>query len=169
MANSISPREFTGRHMAIIMVLFFGTITAVNIYMATSASRSWTGLVVKNSYVASQKFNDNAKKARKQNALGYKGALSYSQGKLNFAVTDKKQMPASLSNIRIKLGRPTHVLRDTEVALAREKKGVFSAPHRLDDGSWQFQVLGDLNSAETGLKVWKMNYRFLIKDGKMVK
>ena len=49
--------EFTGRHMAIIMVAFFGVIIAVNLTMATLASRSWTGLVVKNSYVESQKFN----------------------------------------------------------------------------------------------------------------
>ena len=53
-----APKEFTGRHMLAIMLAFFGTIIAVNLVMAIFASRSWTGLVVKNSYVASQEFNE---------------------------------------------------------------------------------------------------------------
>ena len=54
------PAEFTGRHMLAIMLAFFGVIIAVNLVMATLASKSWTGLVVKNTYVASQQFNRKA-------------------------------------------------------------------------------------------------------------
>ena len=46
--------RFTGFHMLACMIVFFGVIVAVNLTMATLASQSWTGLVVKNSYVASQ-------------------------------------------------------------------------------------------------------------------
>ena len=42
------------------MLAFFGVIIAVNVVMATLASTSWTGLVVENSYVASQEFNRKA-------------------------------------------------------------------------------------------------------------
>ncbi|MEM6762131.1 MAG: FixH family protein [Pseudomonadota bacterium] len=48
-----APREFTGRHMLLIMFAFFGTVITVNIVMATLASSSWTGLLAKNGYVAS--------------------------------------------------------------------------------------------------------------------
>ena len=45
-------RPFTGRHMAAIMVAFFGVVIAVNVYMARLATSTFTGVVVENSYVA---------------------------------------------------------------------------------------------------------------------
>ncbi len=60
---------FTGWHMLGIMVAFFGVIIAVNITMAYKAVSSWSGLVVKNTYVASQEFNDKAETGKEQAAL----------------------------------------------------------------------------------------------------
>ena len=51
------PGEFTGRHMAMILVTFFGIVIAVNITMARYASSTFGGLVVDNIYVASLNFN----------------------------------------------------------------------------------------------------------------
>ena len=48
---------FTGWHMLGVIGLFFGTIISVNFYMAYQAVHSWSGLVVENTYVASQQFN----------------------------------------------------------------------------------------------------------------
>jgi nitrogen fixation protein FixH len=62
---------FTGRHMAAIMVSFFGVVIAVNLTMAYFASRSFGGLVVENSYVASQSFNGWLAQARAQDALDW--------------------------------------------------------------------------------------------------
>lgn len=59
-AQTDKPKEFTGRHMLAIMLAFFGVIIAVNGVMATFATRSWSGLVVENTYVASQQFNERA-------------------------------------------------------------------------------------------------------------
>ena len=59
-------REFTGRHMLLIMLAFFGVIISVNIVIAVIANKSWTGLIVKNSYVASQEFNAKISDANKQ-------------------------------------------------------------------------------------------------------
>ena len=53
-ANPTPEREFTGWHMAITMIAFFGVIISVNLTMAILASSTWTGLIVKNGYVASQ-------------------------------------------------------------------------------------------------------------------
>ena len=47
--NAEKQFRFTGYHMLAIMVAFFGVVIAVNLTMATFASRSWTGLVVENS------------------------------------------------------------------------------------------------------------------------
>ena len=57
--------EFTGRHMLGIMLAFFATVIAVNVTMAMFASKSWTGFVVRNSYVASQEFNERSEERRR--------------------------------------------------------------------------------------------------------
>ncbi|KLI65061.1 FixH family protein [Aurantiacibacter marinus] len=64
-------QPFTGRHMAIIMVCGFGVIIAVNLFMATLAVGGFSGVVVKNSYVASQQFNGWLDEAQAQEALGW--------------------------------------------------------------------------------------------------
>ena len=61
---------FTGRHMLLVMVAFFGVTITVNLVLAFFATSSWTGLIVKNSYVASQEYNEKLAEARAQDALG---------------------------------------------------------------------------------------------------
>lgn len=64
-------RRFSGRHMTVILVAFFGVVVAVNLTMATFATRTFGGVVVDNSYVASQKYNHWLDAARKQRQLGW--------------------------------------------------------------------------------------------------
>lgn len=67
----MSVRRFTGRHMWLTMVGFFGTVIAVNFIMAGYASSTFGGTVVDNSYVASQKFNGWLRASRAQAQLGW--------------------------------------------------------------------------------------------------
>jgi nitrogen fixation protein FixH len=69
-------RPITGRHMAMVFVAFFGVVVAVNITMATLASSSFSGTVVDNSYVASQKFNGWLAQSRAQDRLGWATSVS---------------------------------------------------------------------------------------------
>lgn len=71
-----TKRPFTGRHMAMIMVAFFGVVVAVNLTMATLASSSFGGTVVDNSYVASQRYNQWLATAREQDRLGWNTPVS---------------------------------------------------------------------------------------------
>jgi nitrogen fixation protein FixH len=64
-------RPFTGWHMLAMMVAFFGTVMAVNFTMARIAVGSFGGVVVENSYVASQHFNEWLAESRGQEALGW--------------------------------------------------------------------------------------------------
>ena len=70
-------RTFTGRHMAMIMVGFFGVIIAVNFTMARFATATFGGIVVENSYVASQEFNGWLEEAEKQRALGWDAVTTW--------------------------------------------------------------------------------------------
>ena len=64
--------QFTGRHAAMILAAFFGVVIAVNFTMAMFATQTFGGVVVENSYVASQKYNGWLAAAERQNELGWK-------------------------------------------------------------------------------------------------
>lgn len=64
-------KGITGRHMTAILVAFFGVVIAVNVTMATFATRTFGGQVVENSYVASQEYNRWLAAARTQGRLGW--------------------------------------------------------------------------------------------------
>ena len=82
-APTTQPKPFTGRHMLFAMLAFFGVIIAVNLTMAAFATKSWTGLVVKNSYVASQAFNRELEQAKVQAARGWTGDITYRKVQLS--------------------------------------------------------------------------------------
>ena len=75
------PRPFTGWHMTGILVAGFAVVIAVNMVMATMAVRSFGGVVVENSYVASQKFNGWLAQARAQQKLGWQDQTTLDAGR----------------------------------------------------------------------------------------
>lgn len=77
----MTVRRFTGRHMLITMLAFFGTIVAVNFTMAWLASSTFGGTVVDNSYVASQRFNGWLAAGRAQQALGWSVRIDLDAGR----------------------------------------------------------------------------------------
>ncbi len=64
-------KRITGWHAAAALIAFFGVVIAVNVTMAVFAVRTFGGVVVENSYVASQKYNGWLEAARRQNELGW--------------------------------------------------------------------------------------------------
>ena len=64
-------REFTGKHMAAILVGGFAIVISVNMFMAYKATHDFGGVVVENSYVASQKYNEWLNQAEREKALGW--------------------------------------------------------------------------------------------------
>lgn len=69
-------RPFTGRHMTIILVAFFGVVVGVNLLMARFAISGFGGTVVDNSYVASQHYNERLAAGRAARALGWHAAVT---------------------------------------------------------------------------------------------
>ena len=64
-------KRFTGWHFTAIITAFFGVVVAVNLTMAVFATRTFGGVVVENSYVASQKYNDWLAAAKRQQKLAW--------------------------------------------------------------------------------------------------
>lgn len=137
-----APRQFTGRHLLLIMLAFFGVIIAVNVTMATLANTSWTGFVVKNSYIASQQFNRKAEEGRKQAALGWEAQFALDEGVVRFALADARGQAVPLLEGTTAFRRPTSDREDVTVALVAAD-GALEGAVALADGAWIVEVLAD--------------------------
>ncbi|TIO06396.1 FixH family protein [Mesorhizobium sp.] len=147
-ANTQKSREFTGRHMLVTILAFFGVIIAVNLTMATLASTSWTGLVVENTYVASQQFNRKAEEGRAQAALGWTGKLTIASGEVRYSLSDATGKPVPLRGVKILFRHPAYEGGDKAVTLALASDQEFAAQHLPRDGVWIVEVDADAGLAE---------------------
>ena len=156
-----SSREFTGRHMLVIMVAFFSVIIAVNLTMAFFARSSWTGAVVENTYVASQQFNRKVAEGRAQAALGWKAELAMADGKVSYRLTDSLGDMVAARQAMASFRRPAHAGEDQQVALIRQPDGSLSAPVELRDGNWIVEI-----DTEVGLEhPYRDTRRLILRDG----
>lgn len=140
MMRQSSSGEFTGRHMLLVMLAFFGVIIAVNLTMATLANTSWSGLIVKNSYVASQHFNAQAQAARAQEALGWTGTMRYEAGAFRYVLADADGAPVALATSEAFFRRPVDDRHDQTIALSPEGSGTLVGAVDLKDGLWIVEV-----------------------------
>lgn len=127
--------SFTGRHMLVIMISFFGLIIAVNFTMAWLASNTFGGTIVANSYVASQQFNSWLQAARDQKTLGWQAQLALddqrhvvlSMGGPGFTATGTAHHP---------LGRAA----DVPLVFATQGDGRLQSVVTLPAGRWQVRA-----------------------------
>ncbi|MDT9598511.1 FixH family protein [Sphingosinicella rhizophila] len=129
-------KRFTGWHMAAILVAFFGTVVAVNLTMATIATRTFGGTVVDNSYVAGRSFNAWLKAARAQEKLGWTSRVALDERRLvAVAVLEQGSPPEGL----VASGLARHPLgRESDIALRFRPTGVgnFRSDQPLPRGRW---------------------------------
>ncbi|MCB2130137.1 MAG: FixH family protein [Rhodobacteraceae bacterium] len=125
-------RELTGRKVFLITASAFAVIIAVNVVMAVKAVRTFPGLEVSNSYVASQSFD--ADRAA-QNALGWTLTESYADGQLRLSFRDAAGQPVRVENLSATVGRPTEASDDLNPEFAWAA-GDYVAPASLAPGKW---------------------------------
>lgn len=130
-------REITGKHVLIGFVAAFGLIIAVNMFMAFSAVKTFPGLEVKNSYVASQEFN---KRKALQEALGWSVSARHAGQELTLSITDARGNPVEVKELNAILGRPTNVKQDVEPEF-RFNGTAYVAPVTLEDGNWDIRMV----------------------------
>ena len=149
-------REFTGRHMLLLVFAFFGVVIAVNVGMATVATTSWTGLVVQNSYVASQEFETRRLAHEAQKAAGWTATFAFEGDRASLRVTDREGRPIDLGGVQLHVNRPVGGHDDQSVALARSEDGTYGAALVLDAGVWDGQVV----ASDTPLGPFQLHERF---------
>lgn len=130
--------EFTGRHMAALIVGGFGIVIAVNLAMAVLASSTFGGVVVENSYAASQEFNSWLDAAERDQGLGWDiGVTRNDAGRL---VVSTANVPAGavVSGVaRHPLGVEADRVLDFE-DVAGER---FISRQRLPGGRWTLRLV----------------------------
>lgn len=133
-------RPFTGRHFALIICAAFAVVIAVNITMATLASRTFSGAVVKNGYVASQDFNSWIERGKKQAAIGWQARTRVEGDTLAVTATDRDGAPLAGAKVSVHLIHPFRAGEARWVDLAEAEPGAYVAPHALTRGQWEANI-----------------------------
>ncbi|MCL6707808.1 FixH family protein [Pseudomonas sp. R2.Fl] len=134
---------FTGWHMAGVMVLFFGTIISVNFLMAYYATSTWSGLVVKNTYIASQEFNGKAAAIREMLATGIKGKLTVTGEEIRYNLSIPDQGPVAADRVTAHFKRPVGEHQDFVAELTPAGEGDYVANHKVLPGHWIVEVIAE--------------------------
>lgn len=153
-------KEFTGYHMFGVISLFFGVIIAVNLTLAFFAANSWTGLVVENSYIASQFFDDDKRVREQQLALGWQSDFRYQHGKVTLDLVDVNGAVVRADKLEVKLGRPVHETNDVLITLSQGLETSYSANIDLGAGVWQ----ADMTAYLAGQVIWTNPVRFVVEQ-----
>ncbi|WP_138935882.1 FixH family protein [Roseovarius arcticus] len=129
------PREITGRHVFAGFALAFGIIIAVNLTLAFNAVRTFPGLEVGNSYVASQSFDADRDA---QEALEWDVSANIAGDTLRLIIMRDgiAQAPAIE---QATFGRATSVARDQELVLTFDGTA-FTAPVMAGAGNWNLRL-----------------------------
>ena len=146
--KAFTTGPFTGKHFTVIIVAFFAVVIGVNVFMARQASATFGGVVVENSYVASQNFNKWLDEAKQEKALGWTATTTRdAEGRvavrLNGAPTSQVELTAVA---RHPLGHD----RDKVLAFTRQADGSFLSREALPAGRWRVRF-----DATAGAQRWR--------------
>ena len=128
-------REIKGWHVFAGFAIAFGIIISVNLTLAYNAVRTFPGLEVKNSYVASQSFD--ADRAA-QEALGWEVSAVIRGGTLHLSILKDG---SALSPVieRATFGRATSVAADQELEFSFTGQDL-TAPVEAGQGNWNLRL-----------------------------
>lgn len=133
-----AARPLTGRRVLLIATGAFAVVLVPNLLLAWFAVSTFSGLVVDNSYVASQGF-DRDRAA--QEALGWSLTVEPDpDGALRLGFTDTTGRIVHPETLEVVVGRPTTTRRDIRLDLQRAPGG-YVATADLDPGNWVVMVV----------------------------
>jgi len=131
----------TGWHALAIVCLFFGTIIAVNIAMAVAATTTFPGLVVENSYVASQHYDELLAKAHAQDKAGWHYGLKVADGGVvRVSLSRDGTLPSRGLNVSAHVGRPSTTREDRFIDFAETVDGDYLSAEELPPGLWEVDL-----------------------------
>lgn len=150
---------FTGWHMLAVTVGFFTVVIAVNVTMAVFATSSWTGLVVKSSYVASQEYNGVLRDARAQAARGWTSELDYGNGRLRFALHTRAGKALAGASVAATASRPVGTEQDATATLTESRPGIYEQAIALAPGEWNVEIRAVTGSGAAYRQIYRLRVK----------
>lgn len=132
----MSDKPLTGRKVLIITVSAFAVIISVNLTMAYLAVGTFPGLEVKNSYVASQTFDE---KRQAQQKLGWMIDHGYENGELKLSFKGANGASVTPQDFKVLIGRTTEARDDIRPEFTGYA-GTYAADVNLQRGKWMMLV-----------------------------
>jgi nitrogen fixation protein FixH len=166
MSSSIGTSRagtINGRHVTAAFLAFFGIVVAVNLVMARAAVVHFTGLVVPNSYVASQQFNEKIAAHRALENMGFTEKVEARGGRLSWIVADAAGSAAAITAARIHFNRPIGTRDDVTLELVELKPGEALSVPIPSTGRW----IVTINAEIPGIGAYDTVHRITISDGDM--
>ncbi len=159
MRNHFQDKPITGRHVFVGMVAFFGVIVAVNLTLAAFAKLTWTGLEVKNSYVASQDYNAKLATAQRQRARGWKSQLRLQAGELKLSLLNSTGAGVTGARINAQLRRPVQEHDDRQMHFREIAPGDYRADAPDDAGLWDVHMLVHVPVSEPYRQIFRIHVK----------
>ncbi len=126
-------KPLTGFHVAMMFIAGFGIVIGVNFYMAYLAIDGFSGVVVKNSYVASQNFNQWLDEAERQEQLEWRATVHQdAQGHIivvTQGLPDKAQVSAAIR-------RPLGQVEASQLTFQHRANGEYASLQSVAQGRW---------------------------------
>lgn len=126
----------TGRKVFFGMAGAFGVIISVNLFLAYSAVQTFPGLEVRNSYVASQNFDDQR---AAQEALNWTVSANVSDEELHLFINDADGQAVQVRDLDATFGRATSV-RDDQTPAFVFTGTHYAAPVTTAAGNWNLRM-----------------------------
>ena len=145
--------------MLFSILAFFAVIIAANLVMMGFALKTHTGLVVPNSYVASQDFNKEIAAARAQTALGWRTTFAYEGGALRQTFAGPTGAPLAGLDVSAAIGRPVTDADDRTLAYTEIAPGVYGAEAALPPGIWRIETLARSTDGKTYREIREIDVR----------
>ena len=134
--SAAGTRVLTGRRVALIALACFLTFFVPNMILMWTAISTFSGLVVPDSYVASQEF-DRLRAA--QIALGWTVDLDHGDKVLALRISDRLGHTVRPAALSVTMGRPTTTRDDQAVAL-EETPGGYAGAADFQPGAWRVEI-----------------------------
>ena len=138
---SKAKKTINGYHVTAMFIAFFGVIAAVNFLMASFALGSFSGTVVDNSYVASQKYNEWLEESRQEAAHGWTVGKPERDGdRLRINAFDADDLSLSGARVSVLADHPVGRTEPFELTFTEKRSGHYISNEALPKGRWKLKI-----------------------------
>jgi nitrogen fixation protein FixH len=133
----MARKQFTGRHLLIILIGFFGVVLAINGIFAYLAVSTYRGVDSSTAYQDGLHYNQRIEAAHRQAGLGLSHEVRLENGRVEVGVVDAKGWPVTGLSVSGQIARPVAEDAPRALVLKETRAGFYAASvDGLGPGNW---------------------------------